>query len=93
MISVIQNAYLRKAEENKNFNRTHRNILNYLMIEKKYCEKDKLLCFCNHNLRMLDLILKDLSDSGTILVEGWLVRLKDFEEFHKHICEELIEKE
>lgn len=90
MITVIQNAYLRKAAEHKNYSNIHQKILFVLVNEKKYYTKDELLCFSNYNQILLDKALKDLNELKIILVEGWLVRLKDFEEFNKEICEELI---
>ncbi|MDD3083480.1 MAG: hypothetical protein PHP82_00470 [Candidatus ainarchaeum sp.] len=92
MITVMQNAYLRKASEHKNFSDTHQKILFVLINEKKYYTKDELLCFTNYNQLLLDKALNDLEELKIVLVEGWLVRLKDFEEFNKEICRELIEE-
>ncbi len=92
MLTVIQNAYLKKASEHKNFCNIHEKILFVLMNEKKYYSKDELLCFSNQNYLLLENTLKDLEESKLILVEGWLVRLKGFEDFNKEICEELIEE-
>ncbi len=92
MITVQQNAYMKKAEEINSFSDLHKKILFALIYEKKYYTKEELLCLSKYNQRVLDLALKDLEKVGTIIVEGWLVRLKDFEEFNKEICEELVEK-
>ena len=89
MITVKQNAYIRKIEEHKNYSNIHKQILFALLNEKKYFTKDELLCFARFNQVTLDNSLNDLNQAGLITLEGWLVRLKDFEEFNKEICEEL----
>jgi len=89
MITVIQNAYIRKIEEHKNYSKIHKQILFALLNEKKYFTKDELLCFSNFNQVELDTSLDDLNQAGLITLEGWLVRLKDVEDFNKEICEEL----
>ncbi len=89
MITVIQNAYLKKAEMHPNFCETHKRILFVLTHEKKYYAKDELFCLANYNEKELDKAIKDLEETGTIISEGWLVRLKDFEEFNKEICSEI----
>jgi hypothetical protein len=91
MNSVLQNAYFRKAQENNNFCEIHQRILFVLTQEKKYFTKDELLCFSNYNIKILDQVLTDLAKSKTIFVEGWLVRLIDFVDFQKEICQELVD--
>ena len=77
MITVAQNAYLRKAEEHDNYSELHKKILFVLIHEKKYYTREELLCFTQQNPILLDNALKDLEESGTILTEGCLVHLKD----------------
>jgi hypothetical protein len=91
MNSVIQNAYFRKAEENNDFCEIHKRILFVLIQEKKYFTKEELLCFSNYDQKTLDKVLNDLETSKTIITEGWLVHLQEFNEFQKEICKELLE--
>jgi predicted transcriptional regulator len=91
MLTVIQNAYLKKALKHNDFCEIHQNILFVLIHEKKYYTKEELLCLANYNYSLLEKALKDLEELKIIIVDGWLVRLKDFQEFNKEICEELIE--
>jgi hypothetical protein len=91
VLNVLQTAYLRKAQEHKNFSKIHEKILFVLLNEKKYYTKDELLCFSNYNQLLLEKALKDLEEQAIIQIEGWLIRLIDFEIFNTRICEELIE--
>jgi len=91
MNSVLQNAYFRKAQENNDFGEIHQRILFVLTQEKKYFTKDELLCFSHHNINLLNKVLQDLEKSKTIMLDGWLVRLIDFIDFQKEICQELID--
>jgi hypothetical protein len=93
MITVVQNAYLKKAEEHENFSNIHRNILFVLIHEKKHYSKEELLCFTQNNQVLLDNALNDLEELGLIYCEGWLIRLSNFEDLNREICEELAERE
>jgi hypothetical protein len=92
MITVMQNAYFLKAKQAEKYSKEHEGILFALLHEKRHYTKDELLCFTKGNQRKLDLILEDLEKTGTVLVDGWLVSLKEDEEFQKEICEELLER-
>lgn len=87
MITVIENAYLTKAREIKNYSKKHEKLLLALIHEKKYYTKEELLCFTQHNPKILDNILKELEQIGVIITEGWLVKLKEMEKFNLEICE------
>ena len=89
MITVEQNAYLRKAQMHDNYSELHKRILFVLIHEKKHYSKEELMCFTQENPILLDNALKDLEDAGIVNCEGWLVCLKDSSEFNKEICEEL----
>ena len=75
MLSVLDNAYLRKAQEHPKYSPLHQKILLFLMHEKKYYEKGELLCLANHSLELLDEALTHLEKMKLITVEGWLVKL------------------
>ena len=75
MLSVLDNAYLRKAQEHPYFSALHQKILLFLMHEKKYYEKGELLCMAGHSLETLDEALTQLEKAKLVEVEGWLVRL------------------
>ncbi|MEI7961914.1 MAG: hypothetical protein WCI04_06280 [archaeon] len=75
MLSVLDNAYLRKAQEHPYYSPTHQKILLFLMHEKKYYEKGELICLANHSLETLDEALNQLEKEKLITIEGWLVRL------------------
>jgi len=77
MLSVIDNAYLRKAQENTTFTIKHQKILFMLLYQKKYYEKGELLGLTNNSLEELDEILNDLEKIGIITIEGWLVKITD----------------
>ena len=89
ILSVLDNAYLRKAQEHPSFNPIHQKILLILMHEKKYFEKGELLCVAGHSLETLDEALAQLEKAGLIQTEGWLVKLID----ENALCETITEKE
>lgn len=93
MITVGENAYLAKAKEIKNYSNIHEKLLLALIHEKKYYTKEELLCFTKHNPKILDDILLELEQIGVILVEGWLVKIKEMEKFNLEICELIEVKE
>lgn len=88
-ITVIENAYLRKAEEISSYNEVHKKILLFLLHEKKYFYKEELLCFANHCEHKLEKALKELEKTGTIKTEGWLVTLQEQQKLEEKIIEEL----
>ncbi len=90
-ITVLENAYLRKAEEISSYNETHKKILLFLLHEKKHFYKNELLCFANFCEQKLDKALKELEKSGTIKTEGWLVSLQEQQKLEEKIVEELKE--
>ena len=77
-LTVIENAYLRKAEEIPSFSNNHKKILSLLTHEKKYYVRNELLHLTNYSEKTLDKILSELSQSGLITLDGWLVKLNDF---------------
>jgi hypothetical protein len=83
MNSVIDYAYFKKLENCENYSEKHKQILFFLIAEKKYFQKDELLCVTNQNEKALEDILIELENVGIITVEGWLVRLKPLEEFQE----------
>lgn len=87
MITVGEHAYLAKARELKNYSIKHEKLLLALIHEKKYYTKEELLCFTQHNPKILDNILNELEKSGVIIIEGWLVKLKEMEKFNLEICQ------
>jgi hypothetical protein len=80
VLTVLENAYLKKAEEIPNYNETHKKLLMCLINEKKYFQKNELLCFTNYCEQKLDKIIKDLEKTGLIQTEGWLIRAKQQQE-------------
>ena len=89
MLSVLDNAYLRKAQEHPNYSFTHQKLLFILLTEKKYYAKDELLCIANFNLNKLEKTIKDLEEIGLVNQEGWLVRICGEERLNQEICEEI----
>lgn len=87
MLTVLENAYLRKAQQHKNYSATHEKILCLLMHEKKYYAKDELYCTTNYNHSALEKAIKELEQLGLITTEGWLVKLAEITE---EIAEETI---
>ena len=88
-LTVIENAYLRKAEEITTYNETHKKILLFLLHERKHYYKNELLCFANHSEHKLEKTLKELEKTGTIKTEGWLVSLQEQQKLEEKIIEEL----
>ncbi len=93
MITVNEHAYITKAREINNYTKTHEKLLLALIHEKKYYTKDELLCFTGHNMTLLEIILEELKNTGVIIIEGWLVKLKEIEKFNLEICEEIAKTE
>jgi hypothetical protein len=91
-LTVLENAYLRKAEEISTFNETHKKLLLFLIHEKKYFQKDELLCFANYCENELDKTIKQLEKCGLLKVEGWLVRFNEQQKLEETIIEELRDK-
>jgi len=89
MLSVLDNAYLRKAQQHPRYSPTHQKILFFLMHEKKYYTKDELLCLTNNSLETLEETLSHLEKTRIIKTEGWLVRLADLND----LCETIEEPE
>jgi len=89
MLSVLDNAYLRKAQEHPDFSPIHQKILFLLMHEKKFYEKGELLCVAGHSLETLENALNELEKMELIKTDGWLVRLIDT----NALCETIIGKE
>ncbi len=77
MLTVLENAYIRKAQENPKLTIKHHKILYTLLHDKKYYEKGELLHLTNQSLEDLDELLTDLTKTGLITVEGWLVKITD----------------
>jgi len=89
MLSVLENAYFKKAQELPNFNQTHQKILFMLMHENKHFTKHELLCFANYDEEKLDNALRELEQTKTIKTEGWLVKINDLETLNKQLIPEL----
>jgi hypothetical protein len=77
VLSVIENAYLKKAEEISSFNEIHKKLLLFLLHEKKHYTKEELICFANYNETKLEKVLKDLEKASLIKINGWLVSLEE----------------
>jgi predicted transcriptional regulator len=89
MLSVLDYAYLRKAQQHPNYSTAHEKILLILMHQRRHYTKEELLCITNHNEKKLDKTLQELEEIGTIIIEGWLVRLTDMETLVKEIIGEM----
>ncbi len=87
---MIENAYLRKAEENPNFCETHKKVMYMLMHERKYYTKDELLCFAAFSQPKLNSALKDLEKAGIIKTEGWLVKLSEQTALEDELLKDII---
>ena len=59
------------------------------MHEHKYYTKEELMCIANYNENKLDKVLEELEEIGTIIIEGWLVRLVEYELLHQKLTPEL----
>ena len=88
MISVLDYAYLRKAQQHKNYSPTHEKILLILMHQHRHYTKEELKVTTNGNEEKLEKTLKELEEIGTIIVEGWLIKLADKETLFKEIIGE-----
>lgn len=89
VLSVIENAYLRKAEEISSFNENHKKLLLFLLHEKKHYTKEELLCFANYCESRLDKVLKDLERASLIKINGWLISLEEERVMTQEIVGEL----
>ncbi|VVB75029.1 Uncharacterised protein [uncultured archaeon] len=85
VLTVLENAYLKKAEEHPNYSQLHEQILLLLLHENKHYTKEELLCFANYNEKKLDKIIKELEATGTITTKGWLVKTTEKEELMEKI--------
>lgn len=88
-LSVLENAYLRLAEKHADFSVIHKKVMLALLFEKKYYQKDELLCFSNYCEKKLDNAIADLEDAGLAKTEGWLVKLAGIESLEKELLAEL----
>lgn len=73
----MENAYLRKAQEHPGFSEVHKKILFLLTHEKKYFTKDELFHIANQ--KEIERALTDLKEKGLIQIDGWLVKIIDYE--------------
>lgn len=89
VLTVLENAYLRKAEELDTYNESHKKIILFLLQHKQYFTKDELLCFANYCETKLDKTLKDLEKATLITTEGWLVKLQEQEKMEETIISEI----
>jgi hypothetical protein len=89
MLSVLDNAYFKKAQEHPNFSQTHQKLLFWLLYDKKYYSKHELMCLTNYDEKKLDKTIKELAQTGTIKTEGWLIKISDIDMLNKQICQEL----
>lgn len=77
VLTVMENAYLRKAQEHPGFSEVHKKILFLLTHEKKYFTKDELFHIANQ--KEIERALTDLKEKGLIQIDGWLVKIIDYE--------------
>ncbi len=91
-LTVIENAILKKAEELKTYNETHKKIMLFLLENKQYFTKDELLCFASYSENKLDKTLKDLENATLIKTEGWLVKLQEQQKLEETIIGKIGEK-
>ena len=77
VLTVMENAYLRKAEEHPGFSEIHKKILFLLTHEKKYFTKDELFHIAKQ--KDIEIALTDLKEKGLIQIDGWLVKIIDYE--------------
>jgi hypothetical protein len=73
VLTVMENAYLRKAQEHPGFSEIHKKILFLLTHEKKYFTKDELFNIAKQ--RDVEIALIDLKEKGLIQIDGWLVKI------------------
>jgi hypothetical protein len=88
MLSVLENAYLKKAQEHPNYSQLHQQLLLALLTEQKYYAKNELLFFTNYCESKLDKVIKELESTGTIKTEGWLVKINDYNHLTESILQE-----
>ncbi len=84
-LTVLENAYLKKAEQHPNYSPLHERLLLKLLHENKHYTKEELLCFANYCEKKLDKIIKELETTGTITTKGWLVKAMEKEELMEKI--------
>ena len=89
MMTVLDNAYYKKAQEHPNFTETHQKILLVLMHEKKHYTKDELLCLANYSQEKLEDTLSDLEETGLVQTSGCLTSLAETETLTKQLIPEL----
>jgi len=89
MLTVLDNAYYKKASEHPNFSQTHEKILYVLMHEKKHYTKDELLCLANYSQEKLDYTLTDLEETGLVQKTGCLYKLSEPETLNQQLIPEL----
>jgi predicted transcriptional regulator len=77
VLTVMENAYLRKAQEHPGFSEVHKKILFLLTHEKKYFTKDELFHIANQ--KEIERALTDLKEKGLIQIDGWLIKIIDCE--------------
>jgi len=85
VLTVLENAYLKKAETHPNYSKIHESLLLALIHENKHFAKNELLCFANYNEKKLDKAIKELENTGTIITKGWLVKAAEKEELLERI--------
>jgi hypothetical protein len=90
VLTVLENAYLRKAEEINTYNESHKQIILFLLNNKQYFTKDELLCFTNHCETKLDKTLKELEKATLIKIEGWLVKLEERQKLEETLIRETL---
>jgi len=79
VLTVLENAYFRRAEAHPNFSESHKRVLSLLIHERKYFTKDELFLLVNYSEKKVNKTIKDLEEQGLIETEGWLVRLANYE--------------
>ena len=89
MMTVLDNAYFKKAQEHPNFGQVHQKLLFWLLYDKKYYSNHELLCLTNYNEKQLDQTISDLTQTGTIKTEGWLVKIVESENLQQTIVPEI----
>jgi len=88
-LSVLENAYLRLAEKHPDFSEAHKKVMLALLFEKKYYQKDELLCFSSYCEKKLDAAIADLQEAGIVKTEGWLGKLAGIESIEWEMIAEL----
>jgi low affinity Fe/Cu permease len=88
-ITVLDNAYLKKAEQHESYSDLHKKILYLLLNEDKHVTKHELLTLANYCEEKLDKAIKELEETGTIQTQGWLVKLTHYETLVEKLVEEI----